>query len=78
METPYSRQFIDRLKEKIGSAKWNPDKGVWSVAIEDKEVAQKILREIYGEDGEHAVPMYTLRIRAIHDIREKILYRNIK
>ena len=55
--TPYNKEFIERLKKSIGSARWNPGKNCWSVPERSADLVRDIMRSVYGETdnepGEH-------------------------
>lgn len=48
VESPYNKLFIKRIKEISG--KWHADTKEWSVPKENRDMLNKVLLEVYGED----------------------------
>ena len=50
--TPYSAEFVSRIKTSIGGAKWDGTKKAWKVPATAVDAVRDIMREIYGETDE--------------------------
>lgn len=48
--SPYNKDFIDQIKTKIGSRKYDPSKKCWTVNTSDLDLVKEIIRNVYGYD----------------------------
>ena len=46
--TPYSSEFVGRLKKGIGNAKWDRNEGAWSVPYDSIEEVREIMMDVFG------------------------------
>ncbi len=70
--TPYSAQFVTRVKQ-IGGAKWDREKKCWTIPEDAVGSCRDIMKEVYGEtDIPDAMPKLCLRVRFITDYEERL------
>lgn len=66
--TPYSAQFVSRLKQEIGGAKWDGGKRCWTIPSESVSHCRGIMKDIFGEtDQPSAEKRIRVRITFLRD-----------
>lgn len=46
--TPYNTEFVSQIKSKLGTRKYDREKGCWTINTEDLDIVKKIILNVYG------------------------------
>lgn len=46
--TPYSAEFVSQIKSKLGTRKFDREKGCWTINTEDLDIVKEIVSDVYG------------------------------
>lgn len=47
--TPYSSDFVQKIKKNIGGAAWDNSKKCWVIPTESADICRNIMRSVYGQ-----------------------------
>ena len=46
--TPYNTEFVSQIKSKLGTRKYDREKGCWTINTEDLDIVKEIILNVYG------------------------------
>lgn len=68
--TPYNNEFVTKLKNGIGAAKWNPTKKCWCVPERAVDSVREIMLAVYGETDIETQEHVDIKVTFNRDVRE--------
>lgn len=46
--TPYNAEFVSQIKSKLGTRKYDREKGCWTINTDDLDIVKEIVLDVYG------------------------------
>lgn len=66
--TPYSDEFVSKIKSQIGGAKWDYYKECWVVNDTAVPFVRQIMRDVYGEDDISVSKKINIQVEILNDL----------
>ena len=68
--SPYNKEFIERIKKEVKSAKWDKQKTAWTVSPDDLVAARIVMKTTYGyTDLEPITKLLKIKVTLDEDVR---------